>query len=451
MLGYKAMPWQRLVWDVGLELKPDGRPAYRQVWITVPRQSGKTTTVLVIEVDRAVNWALDVDLAGKPLGPQRIAYSAQTRDDGAKKLVNDQMPILEASPLSKFVRKNGKGIGNEHVLFKNGSRVMVLSVQADSGHGKVLDVAVLDEFFADIDNRREQAVRPAQITKPYAQTWGLSTAGTGASGPLIQKVEMGRAAVEAGKTDGIAYFEWSAPDGCDPGDPDVWAACMPALGLTIDADLIRQEFETLDEAEFRRAYLNQWTQAVSTVFLVGQWEACCYPTLKPEPEAFALDVNPDRTHASIAGADRAGHCGLNDHRAGVGWAVEEIIRLHELYRAPVAIQSTGAAGALIPDLERAGVRVVPFTAQMVRDACGQFFDDVNEKRIRVRSDHELDAAVNGAVKKKSGDAWVWDRRVRGLDVSPLVAVTLARRLASTADAAPAPGFVDLSDFLDDDD
>lgn len=430
------MPWQRLVWDVGLELREDGRPAFRQVWITVPRQSGKTTTVLVIEVDRAVNWALDADLTGVVLGPQRIAYSAQTRDDGAKKLVNDQMPILEKSPLTKFVRKNGKGIGNEHVLFKNGSRIMVLSVQADSGHGKVLDVAVLDEFFADIDNRREQAVRPAQITKPYAQTWGLSTAGTAASVPLLQKVEMGRAAVEAGKTDGVAYFEWSAPDGCDPGDPAVWASCMPALGLTIDADLIRQEFETLDEAEFRRAYLNQWTAVVSTVFTVGQWEACCYPDLVPAPSAFAVDVHPDRTFASIAGASASGDCGLNDRRPGVGWVIDETVRLCSQFSAPVAIQSTGAAGGLIPDLERAGVTVVPFTQQAVRDACGGFFDDVVGRRIRVRTDRDLDRAVNAAEKRTSGDAWVWERRVRDTDVSPLVAVTLARRLASSGTQLP---------------
>lgn len=423
------MPWQQLVWDVGFELRDDGRPAYRQVWITVPRQSGKTTTVLVVEVDRAVNWALE-------LGPQRIAYSAQTRDDGAKKLVNDQMPILEASPLDKFTRKYGKGIGNEHVLFKSGSRIMVLSTQADSGHGKVLDVAVLDEFFADIDNRREQAVRPAQITKPYAQTWGLSTAGTAASVPLLQKVEMGRAAVDARKTDGVAYFEWSAPDGCDPGDPDVWRGCMPALGHTIDIDLIRQEFETLDESEFRRAYLNQWTTVSTSVFAHGQWEAVCFRTIVPKPDAFALDVNPDRTHASIAGADAAGLCGLNDHRPGVGWALDEIIRLHDKYRAPVAVQSNSAAGAMIAELERAGVNVVPFTAQTVRDACGQFFDDVTETRIRVRSDRDLDVAVHGAVKRASGDAWVWDRRVRDVDVSPLVAVTLAHRLATTA-ASPA--------------
>ena len=46
-LGQPLMPWQQLVADVGLELDPEsGLPAYREIVVTVPRQSGKTTLVL---------------------------------------------------------------------------------------------------------------------------------------------------------------------------------------------------------------------------------------------------------------------------------------------------------------------------------------------------------------------------------------------------------------------
>jgi len=65
------MPWQQLVADVGLEYEiVDGIvvPFYREVVVTVPRQNGKTTLVLVFEVQRAVGWN----------EPQRIAYTAQT-------------------------------------------------------------------------------------------------------------------------------------------------------------------------------------------------------------------------------------------------------------------------------------------------------------------------------------------------------------------------------------
>src|SRR5665213_3463691 len=89
-LGTPPMPWQELALDVALELLPDGSLAYRQVIITVERQQGKTTLMLGVEVQRALLWA-------RPR--QRIYYSAQTGQDGRQKLIDDQAPILESSPL----------------------------------------------------------------------------------------------------------------------------------------------------------------------------------------------------------------------------------------------------------------------------------------------------------------------------------------------------------------
>src|ERR1035437_1162136 len=55
-LGLPFMPWQRLVADVGLELLPNGLPAYRTAIFTVPRQSGKTTLLLALVIHRAIFW-----------------------------------------------------------------------------------------------------------------------------------------------------------------------------------------------------------------------------------------------------------------------------------------------------------------------------------------------------------------------------------------------------------
>ncbi len=33
---------------------------------------------------------------------------------------------------------------------------------------------------------------------------------------------------------------------------------MPALGITVSEETVRADFETMDLAEFRRAYLCQW-------------------------------------------------------------------------------------------------------------------------------------------------------------------------------------------------
>jgi hypothetical protein len=38
----------------------------------------------------------------------------------------------------------------------------------------------------------------------------------------------------------------------------------------------------------------------------------------------------------------------------------------------------------------------------------------------------LDAAIAGAAKRPLGDSWAWARRGLSVDISPLVAVSLAR-------------------------
>ena len=48
LLGTPLLPWQRMVADVGTEMVVDRKtgliiPAYREICITIPRQSGKTT------------------------------------------------------------------------------------------------------------------------------------------------------------------------------------------------------------------------------------------------------------------------------------------------------------------------------------------------------------------------------------------------------------------------
>jgi phage terminase large subunit-like protein len=75
VMGKPLMPWQQLVADVGGELLDDGRPAFREVWVTVPRQNGKTTLILAWEVDRCLNWS--------GVEPQRVLYSAQNGNEAA--------------------------------------------------------------------------------------------------------------------------------------------------------------------------------------------------------------------------------------------------------------------------------------------------------------------------------------------------------------------------------
>ncbi len=434
------MPWQRLAADVGGEYDlVDGKPvpAYREVVITVPRQAGKTTLVLCWEIDRCLNWG----------GIQRVAFTAQDGWSAHKKLLNDQAPLLMASALRPAVDRVTRGAGNEAVVFKGGSRIDVLASSETAGHGLTLDLAVLDEVMADVDDRREQALLPAMATRRAAQLMVISTAGTDASVYLQRKFETGRAAVEAGLTSGMAFFEWSAPEDCDPDDPEVWATSHPAMGITIDEAVFRHARQTMSDGEFRRAYLNQWTSANDRVIPEAVWLAVCDLHASPsQPAVFAVDVNPERSAASIATADGSGVVELIEHRPGVGWVVDRLVELVERWRVPVALDTYGPAASLVEHLEMRGVTVERCAGRELAAACGAFYDAVLEGRVRLRAHHALDVAAAGAKKRKSGDAWTWARRDTSMDVSPLIAATVAYAKAAGRPAQAAPSVVSLADL-----
>ena len=427
------MPWQRLVADVGGELvEHEGTglliPAYRSVALTVPRQSGKTTLILSWQVQRCVGWVDD-------WGPQRVAYSAQTGNDARKKLVEDQAPMLHGRKRLLGITRVRRGMGNEGVDFANGSMIGLLASSEEAGHGKTIDLGVKDELFADADDRRDQALVPAMATRAAGQVVTCSTAGTDASFALNRVVDLGRAAVEAGERRGVAYFEWSAEESDDADDPAVWRRVMPALGITITEDVVAHARRTLSDGEFRRAFLNIATRNDERVIPAHVWDAVCDPSAAPgSPLTFGVDTNPERSSTSIVAADKAGNVELVACQPGTGWVVEWLKERAVRWSAPVALDRSGPVGSIGDDLERSGVRLVPCSGQDMQRACGAIFDAIADGQVRVRPHPALDKAVAGARKRQHGDAWSWARRDGSVDVSPLVAMTVALWAARTGQA-----------------
>jgi phage terminase large subunit-like protein len=120
------------------------------------------------------------------------------------------------------------------------------------------------------------------VTRRNAQLWAVSTAGTARSVWWRGRVDAGRAAVETGVSAGFAHFEWAAPPDADPADPETWQRCMPAMGATVDEETVAADFEAMKSKpdEFRRAYLNQWSDELDSggwrLIDRGAWEASAW-------------------------------------------------------------------------------------------------------------------------------------------------------------------------------
>lgn len=421
-LGTPLMRWQRQVLDVALEIdQTTGRLAYRQVVLSVPRQSGKTSLLLTLILLRAL---------GAPR--QQIRYTAQTGADARKKMRDDWTPALEPTRFGPLFQQRQTN-GHEAWLFGNGSLFALTATTRRAGHGGTLDLGILDEAFAQPDWRIEQALLPAMITRPQPQLWVVSTAGTPADSPyLLEKVEMGREVAEARLSSSVAYFEWSAGDHDDPADPATWRACMPALGHTISEAAIRADFESLDSSEFARAYLNRWmTLDTAPVIALDAWKALVDPaSTAVDPVCFAFDVTPDRSSGSIAVAgmrsDGLKHVEVIAASSGTGWLVDALERLRAAHKpSAIVADATGPAGSLLPELAARRIEVTTVSASDHAQACGLLFDAVATGSLRHRGSPEIAAAIDGARKRPLGDAWAWSRRNSSVDISPLVATTLA--------------------------
>lgn len=427
------MPWQHHISDVAMEIDPDtGLLAYRTVVVTVPRQSGKTKQELAVAVHRCTSWPKQV-----------VTYTAQTRLKAKEKWLDDHLEALKTSQFGKRGMFRARlSAGMEAVLWNNGSKYGIEATTEKAGHGDTLDLGFLDEAFAHVDARAEQAMKPAMLTRPQPQLWVVSTAGTPASVYLRSKVDAGRARCRAGRHGGVAYFEWGAPKDADPADPATWWACMPALGWTVTEDAVRAAYDELVAegklAEFRRAYLNQWLDEVPEEWLIIPRDA--WLSLREDPVAhgqvaLAADVTPRMPGGKIQGTIAAawrrpdGNTDIEivDHRPGTAWMpgrVAELVRKHR--PCATVIDAVGPAASLIDEIEALGVAVVRPNMREVVQACGRFFDAVMDSRtLRHGGDPALDAAVAGAIKRDLGDGWAWDRKGPGTDISPLVACTLA--------------------------
>ena len=424
MLGTPLMPWQQLVADVALEIDPDtGFPAYREVWFSVMRQSGKTSLVLPIEVHRCISpvWG----------GPQRVAYTAQTGWEAQKKLIEEQVPIIQGSPLARLISKQGGGKvrraqGNWGVNFGGGGKIDVLGSTESAGHGGTLDLGVIDEAWRDEDDRREQSMLPAMVTRPAAQLFGYSTMGTDASIYLNRKVDVGRQAAVEDPGSGVAYFEWSIPEDEDIDDPEVWWRYMPALGWTIQPEAIAHARQTMSDGEFRRAFGNQRMRSDERHIPAELWDAVQDPDAAPEGRVtFAVDVNVDQASASVAASDGES-VEVIVTRDGVSWLVDWFTERDERRRFEVAVDAGGPVSSVLDDLERAGVRLQRRSGPQVAAACGRMYNAIADGEVRVRpSSAALDEAVAGVATKPVGDKFVWSRQTSAADVTPLMAATLA--------------------------
>jgi hypothetical protein len=96
----------------------------------------------------------------------------------------------------------------------------------------------------------------------------------------------------------------------------------------------------------------------------------------------------------------------------------------------IVCDGVGPAASLVDSLRESGLPVETVNTSEHGQACGRLVDPVAEGGVVHLGSEELRDAIRGARSRPLGDAWAWSRKSSSVDISPLVAATLALGAAS---------------------
>lgn len=435
--------WQQLVLTDMLGRRDDGKWAAFEAALVVARQNGKGDVLAARE------------LAGLFIIPEErlLVHSAHQFDTSLEAFERLVTYILRTPDLRKRIRGyrgeelDPRGIsrshGTEGITLKNGKRIRFRTRTKGGGRGFTGDLVVFDEAMIIADSMFT-ALLPIVSARPNPQ---IVYAGSAVDQEIheygIQLARV-RERGHAGGDESLAYFEWSAADSFDQitaeqaVDPAVWARANPALGIRISHEYVANERRSF--ASNLRGFVverlggGDWPRTdigVDGVISREAWIECIdTASMREGPVSFAFDTPPDRSSTSIcvAGkrADGRPHVEVVEQGPGTGWVPARLAELTKVHKSTaVILDGSGPAGSLLPELERLRVKVVTVTAKEHAQACGMFFDSVEQRALRHLGTPEMLAAIDGAVKRPLTDSWAWSRKNSNVDISPLVACTLA--------------------------
>ncbi|MCU1490420.1 MAG: hypothetical protein JWM85_1825, partial [Acidimicrobiaceae bacterium] len=404
-----------------------------------PRQNGKSEKLIV----RQLGGLFIVE-------EQLQIYSAHLFDTAMEIFRRLAFVVENCDDLRREVKHRGSKLvgityshGQEGIELRDGRRIRFKARTGGGGRGFSCDCLYLDEAMI-LKETFLGATVPTLSARPNPQIW-LAGSAPDEEDPAHDGIVLAKRRKRAleGGDKSLAYFEHSAdaehPDRVAEGmldDPEQWALANPGLGIRITPEYVANERAAMGARQFavERLGIGAWpdiSAEAGRVIPQESWDTLADPASKiATAHTFALDVDPGQAWATISAAgereDGLYHVGVVEHARGTGWIVQSVKDwLERVPGSQLIIDPRADLGALLTELDEAGIQPVRTTSNDYKDACGGFFQAVIDKRLRYMPPQpELDAAVAGARTKPLLDAWKWDRSSGAL-ITPLVSCTLA--------------------------
>ncbi|UNZ20617.1 hypothetical protein [Streptomyces sp. 891-h] len=437
--------WQADAVDLMLSVRADGRWACYEYGEIVARQNGKGA---ILEARVLAGLLL--------LGEQLIMWSSHEYKTSMeafrrfKALLKQLGEMLTENLLDidgvriKVINTNGE---ESFERLDTGARVKFIARSKGSGRGFSGDLNIIDEAFA-YTLLHQDALMPTLISRPNPQIiYTSSPPLDGESGEVMFALKQ---RADSGGDDSLGWRDWGVAgdldhiDQIDLDDRSLWAASNPALGTRLTEEKILRERRAMSDAGFARERLCVWPRVSqgNTVIDPGTWVRLADPeSRRSGGVALGLDISPLRDYAAVCvyglREDGLGHAQLADYRPGTKWVIPRLVELREAL-GPVAVAMGRGTFAFLetaldkagfvrpedPEAPRHGDLAVTSAVDMAA-AAGQVLEAVREEAFRYVPSRHLDVAVAGAKTRQTADTIAWTAKGADVDISPLVAMTLA--------------------------
>lgn len=294
VMKVRLLPWQRWWLIHVLELKPNGQFRFSVVLTLVARQNGKTWLLRTI-----VLWFLYV--RSRKLNYPGLIVSAAQDLRIAREFWLANVDVAQTSPeMSSEIINVRYANGEQCLTVDSGARYMLTATTRGAGRGLSIDCLILDELREQRTRAPWAALQSTTVARPGALTLCISNQGDDESLVLNDLRSSALAETDAS----IGLFEWSAPEDCDPDDPQEWAKANPGLGRTITLDKLRSIRATSSDADWRTENLCQRVDTLDSAVDPSSWRACADNelTLKDHRDQITacIDVAVESGHVTLA-------------------------------------------------------------------------------------------------------------------------------------------------------
>lgn len=439
-LGIRFRWWQKPIGQLILAKRATGKYAATigGTGMSIPRQVGKTFLVA------AIVFALC--LMRSKLTVVWTAHRVRTSEETFKKM----QAFARRKRIAPYVAKVTLGSGEECIEFRNGSRILFGARATGFGRGfDEVDVLIFDEAQilteASLDDMIPATNQSRQPTGALLLFMGTPPKPSD-PGEVFTRM---RSEALSGEDEDTGWIEFGADDDYGPTLPPAplsdkdWAQVAkanPSYPDDTPREAILRMRKKLGADSFNREGLGRWDKDERTRgrIKVDRWADLKIEAIAPSRATVVVDVSPDLEWSSVALASDVGGRTLLlvEHFEGTDDAVDqvEVLRANLIETLEVALTPT--AKVLSPELTAAKIDHVVLSGPESNAGCAWLITAVRSWSAVHVGQTVLEDQIRKAKTRFVSNAQVWDQTDRELDLTALVAASVAGQRWSLLTAKP---------------